>query len=110
MIFKQGNIIKFGFDPTKGHEQAGYRPALVVSRSLFNQNTGQVVVCPITNKSKPFPMRIPLDNRTKTQGFIICDQVRPVDAAARDPKFVETLPEDLLEKALQIVSAIFEME
>ena len=110
MTFKQGDIIKFDFDPTKGHEQAGYRPALVVSRTLFNQNTGQVVVCPITSKSKPFPMRIPLDDRTQTQGYLICDQVRTIDVAARNPQFVETLPEDLLEKALVTISAIFEME
>ena len=110
MTFEQGNIVKFDFDPTKGHEQAGYRPALVISKTLFNRNTGQIIVCPITGRTKPFPLRIPLDSRTQTQGYIICDQVRTIDVAARTPKFSEKLPKDLLEKAIETVSAIFEME
>ena len=110
MTIKQGSIVKLDFDPTKGHEQVGYRPALVISRTLFNLNTRQIVVCPITSKSKPFPMRIPLDGRTATQGYIICDQVRTLDVEARKPWFVEEVPEDILEKILDIVSAIFEKE
>lgn len=51
-------------------------------------------------------MRIELDERTKTQGYIICDQIRTLDTAARNPKFAEKLPEDLLEIVKQIVCAI----
>jgi len=110
MILKQGDIVKLDFDPTKGHEQTGYRPALVVSRTFFNAKTGQAVVCPITNRCRPFPMRLPLDERTLTRGFIMCDQVRTIDTEARGPKFIEALPGDLLEKVLLMVSAIFEKE
>ena len=110
MTLKQGSIVKLNFDPIKGHEQAGYRPALIVSRTLFNQNMRQIVVCPITSKSKPFPTRIPLDGRTSAQGFVICDQVRTLDVEARKPHFVENLPEDLLKKVLDIMSAILEKE
>ena len=110
MTLKQGSIVKLDFDPTKGHEQAGYRPALVISRTLFNQNMNQIVVCPITSKSNPFPTRIPLDGRTQTQGYIICDQIRTLDIEARKPRFIEPLPGDLLETALNMVSAIFEIE
>ena len=111
MICNQGDIVKLDFDPVKGHEQAGYRPALVVSRSFFNQNFRQAVVCPITSRSKPFPpLRVALDSRTATQGFIICDQVRTIDLAARNPQYIESIPEDLLEEALQRVIAIFDGE
>jgi len=110
MTYKQGSIVKLNFDPTKGHEQAGYRPALVVSRTMFNKNMRQIVVCPITSKSRRFPTRIPLDDRTQTQGYIICDQIRTLDVDARKPRLVEELPEDLLKRALNMVVAIFEKE
>ena len=109
MIFRQGDIVKFNFDPTLGHEQAGYRPALVVSQDLFNANTKQIVVCPITNKTKLLPMRIALDGRTSTTGYIICDQIRTIDIIARKPSFVEKMPKDLLELALETIMAVFQM-
>jgi len=106
MSFKQGDIVIVNFDPTLGHEQAGIRPALVVSKDLYNRNTKQIVVCPITSKTRPLPMRIQLDDRTKTQGYIICDQIRTLDVIARNPQFAETLPDDLLDTVKQTVSAI----
>jgi len=106
MTFKQGDIVFLSLDPTVGHEQAGYRPVLVVSKDLYNKVTKQIVVCPITSKAKPLPMRIPLDGRTKTQGYILCDQIRTLDAIARNAKFVEPLPEDILEIIKQTTSAI----
>ncbi|MCL2095642.1 MAG: type II toxin-antitoxin system PemK/MazF family toxin [Oscillospiraceae bacterium] len=109
MIFSQGDIVKFNFDPTLGHEQAGYRPALVLSRDLFNGNTKQIVVCPITSKTKRLPMRIALDERTATAGYIMCDQIRTIDIIARKPSFVEKIPGDLLELALETVTAVFQM-
>jgi len=107
--FEQGDIVKFNFDPTLGHEQAGYRPALVVSRDLFNANTKQIVVCPITSKSKVLPMRIMLDNRTATVGYIMCDQIRTIDVVARNPIFAEKLPKDLLDLALETIIAVFQI-
>ena len=103
MIFSQGDIIKFNFDPALGHEQAGYRPALVISRKLFNKKTGQLIVCPITSKSRPYPTRVPISDETKTQGFIICDQIKTIDPNARNPLFVERIGESVLDKALAVI-------
>jgi mRNA interferase MazF len=108
VIYEQGDIISLDFSPTQGHEQSGYRPVLVVSRSLYNANTGFIAVCPITSKNKPFPMWIALDERTKTKGFVICEQIRTIDVKARTPKFIEKFPEDLLQKVIEIVSSVFE--
>ena len=108
MTFEQGDIIALDFSPTQGHEQTGYRPSLVVSRNVYNAKTGFVVVCPITNKLKPFPTRVALDERTQTTGFVICEQVRSVDVKARTPKLIEKIPDDLLRQALDIVSSVFE--
>ena len=109
MNFSQGDIVKFNFDPTLGHEQSGYRPALVVSRDLYNTNTKQIVVCPITSKVKQLTMRIALDSRTSTTGYIMCDQMRTIDVVARKPVFVESLPQDLLDLVLEIIIAVFKI-
>jgi len=108
MTFEQGDIVIVNFDPTLGHEQAGLRPALIISKDLYNKNTKQIVVCPITSKAKALPMRIKLDERTKTQGYIICDQIRTFDVIARKPRVVEKLPENLLDIVKQTICAIID--
>ena len=105
MIFNQGDIIKFSFDPTLGHEQAGYRPAVIISRKVFQTMTGQVIVCPITSKSHPYPTRIPIGNGTETQGFIICDHLKTIDVNARKPIFIEKINENILDKIIAIVNS-----
>jgi len=81
---------------------------LVISKELFNKNTNQIVVCPITSKAKPLPMRILLNHQTKTQGYIICDQVRTLDINARKPKFAEKIPAEILEQVKQTVIAVID--
>jgi mRNA interferase MazF len=76
---KQGDIVVIDFDPQAGHEQKGRRPCLVVSNNQFHIRTKLAMVCPITNTASGFPMHIPLDNRTKTTGEIMCEQVKCLD-------------------------------
>ena len=106
----QGDIILMDFDPIKGREQSGYRPAVVISRTEFNQKRNLVILCPITNTTKPLRLRVPLDDRTQIQGDIICEQVRTIDLLTRKCKLVEQLPKDLLEKVLEAVSVIVSMD
>jgi mRNA interferase MazF len=108
MSFTRGDIVALDFAPTLGHEQSGYRPALVLSGALFNTKTGCVVVCPITSKLKPFPTRVALDSRTKTQGCVLCEQIRTIDVNARNPRFLEKMPGDIVRQVLDIVQAIFD--
>jgi mRNA interferase MazF len=107
---KQGDIIWLDFDPTKGREQAGYRPAVVISQTAFNQKRSLVMICPITSSIKPIRFRVLLDDRTQTQGDVICEQVRTIDLLARKCKVVEQLPKDILEDVLEAVSVIVALE
>ena len=107
---KQGDIILVDFDPTKGREQAGYRPAVVISQTAYNKKRDLAFICPITNSTRHLRFRVLLDNRTQTQGDIICEQVRVIDLLARKCKFVERLPKDLLGQVLEAVSVIITME
>ena len=107
-MVKQGDVIKINFNPNKGHEQAGYRPALVVSNNIYNNQTKMAIVCPITNTTKGFPLHIELDNRVKTTGAILCEHVRAMDIYERGYKYIEKLPEDLLRRVAEIIG--FEIE
>lgn len=107
-MVKQGDIIKINFNPQAGHEQSGYRPAVVISNNFFNDKAKLVIVCPITNTNNKFPLHIPLDDRTETTGVILCEHVKSLDLNARGYKVVEQLPDDLLETVIDIVFSEFE--
>ena len=107
-MLKQGEIIKINFNPNKGHEQAGYRPALVISNNTYNNRTKMAIVCPITNTSKEFPLHVELDERVDTTGVILCEHVRAMDIYERGYKYIEKLPEDLLRRVSEIIG--FEIE
>lgn len=104
----QGDIIKVNFNPQKGHEQAGYRPALVVSNNFFNEKTNLVIACPITNTDNNFPLHIHLDDRTETSGVILCEHVKTLDLKARGFKYVEKLPADIFSGVVEILYAQIE--
>jgi len=109
-MVKQGTIIWLDFDPQKGHEQKGRRPALVVSNETFNHHSKLAVVCPITNTDKNHPFHVKLDDRTKTTGVILCDQARTLDIAARNYEFIEVISEDVLFEVVDIISGFIEIE
>ena len=101
MTFSQGDIIKFN---------AGFRLAVVISRKMFQEKTGQSIVCPITSKSRPYPTRIPIGSGEETKGFVICDHIKTIDIHARKPIFVERIAESDLDKILAIVHSEIEKD
>jgi mRNA interferase MazF len=104
----QGDIIKLSLSPTMGHEQSGYRPAVVVSNNDFNALTKNKLICPITSTDRGYPAHVALDNRTKTHGFVMCDQIRTVTPDSRDAEFIESIPSDILDEILDILFGILE--
>ena len=107
-MVEQGTIIKINFNPQSGHEQAGYRPAIVISNNIFNEKAKLAIVCPITNTNNKFPLHIELDKRTKTTGVILCEHIRALDLNSRKYEMIEKLPKDILKKVLDIVYAEIE--
>ena len=107
-MVKQGDIIMVDFDPQLGHEQKGRRPALVISNELFNKYSAMAIVCPITNTDKNHPLHVRLDEKTKTKGVILCDQIKTMDIKVRNFKFLEDIPGDVLENVLDIVFSLME--
>lgn len=96
VIPKRGDLIVLNFNPQAGHEQAGRRNAIVLSPKEFNEVTGFIVVCPITNKKKgyPFEVDLPKEGVSLTDGYpitgvILTDQVKSLDWAARNVKVLK---------------------
>ena len=102
-MVKQGDIIKVNFDPQKGHEQSGFRPAVIVSNNFFNQKTNLALACPITNTNNKFPLHIPLNEKCKTKGVILCEHIKALDLNARPYTVIEQLPNDILENVINII-------
>src|SRR3970282_366534 len=102
---RKGDFIAVSFDPQSGHEQKGRRPALVVSKDLFNRSTGLAIVCPVTNTGRGFPFHVPMPKDSKLTGFIMVEQVKSVDFRARDAKRIERADDELLSEVLSILDA-----
>ena len=105
-MVKQGEIIFIDFSPTKGREQKGGRPALVVSKTKYNHKSGFVLACPITNTTKALNIRVKLDHRTKTQGDILCEQVRIIDLQERSYRAIEEAPQDILQEVYKVINTL----
>ena len=82
-----GDLIWTDFDPTKGREQGGRRPALVVSPAAFTENTGLAIVCPITSRVRPFPTSVVLPSSLPITGEILTSHIRSIDTQARPIRY-----------------------
>ena len=107
-IPKQGDVIFFNFNPTKGHEQAGFRPAVVISNNVFNQNTKMVMVCPITSNDKYFPTHYNLEDTKNIHGAVLCEHIRSIDYESRNVKFVEKLSDNDFLSIITLLNACIE--
>ena len=76
-----GDVVWLQFDPQAGHEQAGHRPALVLSPSRYNAIRGMMVCCPMTTKIKGYPFEVVVDS--DKPGAVLADQVKNLDWRAR---------------------------
>jgi len=88
----RGDLIFLDFDPVRGHEQAGYRPALVLSNALYNAKTGLAVVCPITSHAKNYPFEVQLPDGLKVTGVVLTDQIKSVAWPERNVVYKDSLP------------------
>jgi len=76
-----GDIVWFAFDPQAGHEQAGHRPALVLSPAAYNGKTGLMVCCPMTTQMKGYPFEVQISGEVRSAA--LSDQVKSLDWKAR---------------------------
>ena len=106
--FKKGDIVYLNFNPQKGHEQQGRRPAIVVTNDLYNKMCNLTFVCPITSTDNEHPFHVPLNNQTKTHGVILCEKLKSLDLTKRDVEFKEPAPKEIIDEVVDIIKGFIE--
>lgn len=94
------------FDPQAGREQAGRRPAVVVSPRAYNSKVGLALACPITSRSKGYPFEVELSVGAKLEGVILCDQIKSLDWMARSATRIGRVSRDVMERVTALVLAL----
>lgn len=96
----RGDLVWLDFNPQAGHEQAGQRPALVLSPRTYNAKVGLALFCPVTSRVKSYPFEVRLPPGLKIGGAILSDQVKSLDWRARHVRRVDRAPEDVVAEVL----------
>lgn len=104
-IPERGDLVWLDFNPQRGHEQRGRRPALVISYRAYNEKIGLGIFCPITSKVKGYPFEVAISLR-KIKGAILSDQVKSLDWKERNIEFIERIDEKDLEDVVEKIEAI----
>ena len=96
----RGDVVWLNFTPQAGHEQAGHRPALVISPAAYNGKTGLMLCCPVTGQVKGYPFEVLLDARAGVRGVVLSDQVKSLDWRARQAKRKGEVARAVMEQTL----------
>ena len=99
----RGDVVWLNFTPQAGHEQAGHRPALVLSPVAYNTKTGLMLCCPITSQVKGYPFEVSLGRAAGVRGVVLADQVRSLDWHARQARKKGKAPKDVVEQTLRLI-------
>jgi len=105
---ERGDAVWINFNPQAGHEQAGKRPALVVSPASYNGRVGLAWLCPITNKIKGYPFEVNIPDGLAVTGAILSDQIKSLDWRARNVAFLCRLPDKIVEEVLAKARTLLE--
>jgi mRNA interferase MazF len=107
---ERGNIVWLQFNPQAGSEQAGHRPALVISPKSYNQRVGLALVCPITSRIKGYPFEVELPQEIETEGAILCDQIKSLDWRVRNAKLMGSVPPSVMQEVTARILALVDPE
>src|SRR5829696_8786713 len=102
----RGDAVWIMLTPQAGHEQAGRRPAVVVSPAVYNGRVGLAILCPLTNQIKGYPFEVVLPTGLTVTGAILSDQVKSLDWRARNASFICTLPPATITEVLQKLNTL----
>jgi len=103
---RRGDVIRLDFSPQAGHEQAGRRPAIVLSPVEYNRTVGLAVVCPITNAQKGYPWEVPIPDNPHVSGVVLADQVKSIAWRQRRAEFMCTPDDSLLDEVVERAIAL----
>ncbi len=105
---ERGDIVWISFNPQAGHEQAGRRPAVVLSPKAYNQKVGLAIFCPITSRIKGYPFEVKLPLKATVTGVVLSDQVKSLDWRIRKAEFISSLPPATIDEVLMKLRTLVE--
>ncbi len=105
-IPERGDVIWIQLNPQAGHEQAGHRPALVLSPAAYNGRVGLAILCPITTQAKGYPFEVAIPDDLPATGVVLADQLKNLDWRSRNASFFCRLPEEAVEEVVQKLSTL----
>ena len=103
---QRGDVVWVSLNPQAGHEQAGRRPALVLSPVEYNERVGLALMCPVTSKVKGYPFEVTLPEDLEIGGVVLADQVRSLDWRVRRAERACTVPRSVMNEVLGKLNAL----
>ena len=98
---QRGDVVWITLNPQSGHEQAGRRPAVVLSPGIYNEKVELAILCPVTNQIKGYPFEVLMPDGLPVSGVILADQIKSLDWHVRDAEWICTLPPRVVMEVLQ---------
>ncbi len=102
----RGDAVWITFDPQAGHEQAGRRPALVLSPAAYNNRVGLALMCPITSQIKGYPFEVEIPSGLAVSGVILADQVKSLDWIVRKARLIGVVPQEVIVQLLRKLNTL----
>ena len=103
---ERGDVVWLQFNPQVGSEQAGHRPALVISPKSYNRRVGLALVCPITSRVKGYPFEVELPQGLEAEGAILCDQIKSLDWRVRRATPLGSVPDSVMQDVTARILAL----
>ena len=103
---ERGDAVWLRFSPQAGHEQAGHRPAVVLSPASYNSRVGLAILCPITNQVKGYPFEVAIPEGLDVLGVVLSDQVKNLDWRVRQAAFICKLPAEIIQEVVEKLATL----
>lgn len=105
-IPEKGDLVWINFNPQSGHEQAGHRPALVISPRAYHEKSSLALVCPITSNIQAWPWKVMLPSGLPAAGAVLTDQLRSIDRESRHLKIIGQVDNDVMQEVMAKLAAL----
>lgn len=102
----RGDVISIMLDPQSDHEQAGRRPAVILSPAAYNAKVGLALLCPVTGQVKGHPFQVAIPAGLPISGVIVADQIKSLDWQERQMELSCSWPPGIVSEALQKIGAL----
>jgi mRNA interferase MazF len=105
-LLRAGDVVWVDLRPSRGREQGGVRPAVVLTDQGYHKRNDTAIVCPITSNKQPWPTKVDLPEGMPVKGVILVDQIRVLDRPTRGFRAVARIPEAVMEEVRAKLAAL----